>query len=242
MMTHNFTRKEYSIDELMVTPKDSTSNHIVLFDMDKTLVNGTTSSLWMEFLYQKKLISSEEMKIRQNFDLSYDKGALDPMEFYNFEISIIKRIDSDKIYQLREEYFNSLIIPIIYRKGFDLIKHYQAQEKTIVGIISATVSFLAEPVAKYLGVGNLICTQMEIKDNLFTGEICEGVCMNAGKVDCLEKWLQNNKLNSTHLTFYTDSINDLPLLLKVHSPIVVHPDKFLEAEARQRNWSIRDFG
>jgi phosphoserine phosphatase len=38
--------------------------------------------------------------------------------------------------------------------------------------------------------------------------------------------------------FYSDSINDLPLLLMVDNPVAVDPDPSLRAEAEQRNWEI----
>jgi len=41
-------------------------------------------------------------------------------------------------------------------------------------------------------------------------------------------------------SFYSDSINDLPLLEVVEKPVAVNPDKLLLAEAKQRNWPVLD--
>ena len=37
-------------------------------------------------------------------------------------------------------------------------------------------------------------------------------------------------------TFYSDSINDLPLLEKVTPPVATNPDDRLRAVAEQRGW------
>ncbi|MEY3391080.1 MAG: hypothetical protein RL350_1342 [Pseudomonadota bacterium] len=38
--------------------------------------------------------------------------------------------------------------------------------------------------------------------------------------------------------FYSDSMNDLPLLEKVTNPVATNPDVRLRAEAERRNWPI----
>jgi phosphoserine phosphatase len=38
--------------------------------------------------------------------------------------------------------------------------------------------------------------------------------------------------------FYSDSINDLPLLLEVDHPVAVDPDVHLRKIAREKNWGM----
>ena len=41
-------------------------------------------------------------------------------------------------------------------------------------------------------------------------------------------------------TFYSDSINDLPLLERVDHPVATNPDERLRAIALERGWRILD--
>jgi len=68
--------------------------------------------------------------------------------------------------------------------------------------------------------------------------------MRTGKVERLRAWLQEQGEAETVLrqaTFYTDSINDLPLLSVVRQPVVVDPDPRLEATALRKGWQVLRF-
>jgi phosphoserine phosphatase len=56
----------------------------------------------------------------------------------------------------------------------------------------------------------------------------------------VEAWLAERglRLDQVHSTFYSDSINDLPLLEKVTVPVATNPDERLRAVAVARGWRI----
>jgi len=41
--------------------------------------------------------------------------------------------------------------------------------------------------------------------------------------------------------FYSDSLNDLPLLERVNRPVAVNPDPTLRAVAGKNGWPVMDF-
>jgi phosphoserine phosphatase len=63
-----------------------------------------------------------------------------------------------------------------------------------------------------------------------------------GKVVRVEAWLQERGLDwdTVHTTFYSDSMNDLPLLEKATVPVATNPDERLRALAVSRGWRILD--
>jgi phosphoserine phosphatase len=61
------------------------------------------------------------------------------------------------------------------------------------------------------------------------------------KIIRLENWLAQRglKLDSfADTTFYSDSLNDLPLLNKVKNPVAVNPDATLRAHAEKSGWPV----
>ena len=55
------------------------------------------------------------------------------------------------------------------------------------------------------------------------------------------QWMKNKNLEWKSFKksyFYSDSINDLPLLELVNKPIAVNPDRKLKSMAKKRNWHI----
>lgn len=72
----------------------------------------------------------------------------------------------------------------------------------------------------------------------YTGEVMGVPCYQAGKIEHLQRWLAQNPHDLSGSYFYSDSINDLPLLQRVDNPVVVDPDPSLQAHAETRGWPI----
>ena len=64
--------------------------------------------------------------------------------------------------------------------------------------------------------------------------------MREGKVTRVQAWLTSRGLDweAVDSTFYSDSINDLPLLEQVNHPVATNPDDRLRAIAQARGWRI----
>ena len=110
-------------------------------------------------------------------------------------------------------------------------------------IITATNRFVTAPIARRLGVRTLLATECETRDGRFTGRSTDIPCFREGKVTRLQRWMLENDYDLADSYFYSDSMNDVPLLQQVTHPVAVDPDPNLQAEAQQRGWpviSLRD--
>ena len=122
-----------------------------------------------------------------------------------------------------------------------LAQHREAGDTLV--IITATNRVVAGPIAQKLGVEHLIATECEIVDGRYTGRSTDVPCFREGKVTRLNRWMQENGYSLQDSYFYSDSMNDLPLLEQVTHPVAVDPDENLRAEALKRGWpviSLRD--
>ena len=118
-----------------------------------------------------------------------------------------------------------------------LIAKHQQQGDTLL-IITATNSFITAPIAAQLGIPNLIATEPEMIDGVYTGKVSGTPSYQQGKVSRLNEWLAEHKQSLEGSYFYSDSHNDLPLLELVEQPIVVDADDKLLAIAKQRDWKV----
>jgi HAD superfamily phosphoserine phosphatase-like hydrolase len=108
-------------------------------------------------------------------------------------------------------------------------------------IITATNSFVTAPIAREFGVDHLIATEPEQRDGEFTGDVAGVPCFREGKITRLESWMTQHGWNWNSFagtTFYSDSLNDLPLLAKVDNPVAVNPDDTLRKHAEQHGWMV----
>ena len=117
-----------------------------------------------------------------------------------------------------------------------LQKHRDAGDRLLV--ISATNRFIVEPICHSLGIEELLATDPEMKDGRYTGKVSGTPTYKAGKVTRLMAWLQEQSETLEGSWFYSDSINDLPLLEEVDKPVAVDPCPAQALEAKQRNWQI----
>ena len=129
----------------------------------------------------------------------------------------------------------TFVEPILLPKAQALVDEHKANGDRVM-IITATNTFVTEPIGLRYGLSELLGTNGEIKNGRYTGEI-EGVpTFQAGKVTRLNSWLAEHNETLEGSYFYSDSHNDLPLLEIVTNPVVVDGDETLLEIAKAKGW------
>jgi HAD superfamily hydrolase (TIGR01490 family) len=144
--------------------------------------------------------------------------------------------------QARERFMREVIGPAIRPAATALLDEHRRAGDQLV-IVTATNEFVTRPIADALGVQELIAVRLATgPDGWITGEIDGIASMREGKVVRVREWLGSRGLDwsGVETTFYSDSMNDLPLLERVDHPVATNPDDRLRAIALQRGWRILD--
>lgn len=219
-----------------------TSLRLAIFDLDGTLLAGDTDVLWCAHLIREGVLDGERFGAA-NRDVAerYARGAISADEFAGFYAATLAGRSAAAWAPLRDRFVRAAIEPRIGSAARALVaRHRDAGERLV--LTTATNRFLTTPIAASLGIDELIATELEVDvGGEFSGRTAGIVNMRAGKVARIAAWLDDRGLARDALadaTFYTDSINDLPLLEAVGTPVVVDPDARLEAEAARRGWPI----
>ncbi len=211
---------------------------LALFDLDNTLLAGDSDYLWGEFLTEQGVVDAElYARENQRFYEEYKQGTLDIHEFQAFSQQPLVNNSTEKMQTLREQFLKEKIEPIMSPASFELIEKHRKQGDTLV-VITATNSFITRPITTNFGIEHLIATEPEIIDGKYTGKIAGTPCFQAGKVTRLNEWMKQHNLDLQNSYFYSDSHNDLPLLLEADHPVVVDADEKLLQYAQQHNWQI----
>ncbi len=214
---------------------------LALFDLDNTLLAGDSDFEWAQFLISKGVLDREvhEAKNREFYE-HYKAGTLDIHAFLDFQLKPLARHPRAELDAWHREYLATRILPMITEKSRALVKKHQ-QEADKVAIITATNRFVTGPIAHEFGVEHLIATEVEEIDGRYTGRGTGIPCFKEHKITRLEMWLSEQGLlweDVKESWFYSDSLNDLPLLSKVTHPVAVDPDDTLEAHARLNGWPV----
>ena len=218
----------------------SSSGKLALFDLDNTLLEGDSDHAWGEFLISNSLV--EEKAHRDKNDHFYDQykqGALDIHGYVAFTLEPVMQLDRIQRTQLLAEFMKQSVEPIILDKGRELVRtHLNAGDFCI--IITATNEFISTPIATLFNADLIIATELQISNDMYNGKISGQPCYQDGKVSKLNAWLdqQETRFNLSDAVFYSDSINDLPLLQEVATPVAVDPDQRLLEKAESEGWRI----
>lgn len=214
---------------------------LVLFDLDNTLLAGDSDYEWGQFLIDRGVLERAHHEARnQAFYEDYKAGRLDIYAFLNFSLRPLATHSRAQLDAWHAEYMQTRIAPMITDAARTLVNRH-LQEAELVAIITATNSFITAPIARAFGVQHLIATEPEQINGRFTGEVAGTPCFREGKITRLEQFLAHHGTRLDCLTssrFYSDSLNDLPLLQKVQQPVAVDPDPTLRAHALAHGWPI----
>jgi HAD superfamily hydrolase (TIGR01490 family) len=211
---------------------------LALFDLDHTLIGGDSDVLWGEYLGQRGAVDPVVHGAEsQRFYDDYCAGRLDIQAFLEFQLAILGRETLADLTAWRQEYLTRHITPIILPRARALVEEHRQKGHTLV-IITATNRFITEPIAALFDVPHLIATEPELLNGRYTGKWTGTPSFASGKVMRLREWLDKEGLDLGESWFYSDSHNDIPLLLEVNHPVAVDPDPRLAEEARRRDWPI----
>lgn len=215
--------------------------NLALFDLDNTLLAGDSDFQWAQFLIEQRVLDREVYEAQNvEFYEQYKSGTLDIHEFLDFQLKPLSRHPRSQLDAWHSEFMKERILPLITPDARELInKHMLGRDLCI--IITATNRFVTEPIARELGITNLIATDAEQRDGQYTGRVSGLPCFREGKITRLESWLDEHNLTWLSFQeswFYSDSLNDLPLLNKVTHPVAVDPDATLKAHAEKKGWPI----
>ncbi len=211
---------------------------LAIFDLDNTLLRGDSDYLWGMYLIDKGAVDQEShQRENERFYQEYLNGQMDIMAFLRFQLAPLARIPMPELLQMREEYLENYIEPIITEQARALVEKHRQQGDTLL-IISATNDFVTRPIADLFAIDELIATNAELIDNQYTGAVSGVPSYQEGKVLRLNDWLKKTGNTLKGSWFYSDSHNDLPLLQKVDHPVAVNPDPQLAKHAAQLGWQV----
>lgn len=212
---------------------------LALFDLDNTLLAGDSDFEWAQYLIERGVLDRELYEARnEHFYRQYQAGTLNIHEFLDFQLKPLSHHARAQLDAWHRDYMADKVIPMVAPGTPALLERHR--DHTCV-IVTATNRFVTAPIAAHLGVPHLIATEPEEIDGEFTGRVAGVPAFKDGKVTRLMQWLAARDLTWGDISeswFYSDSLNDLPLLAQVHHPVAVDPDVTLRAHAQRAGWPV----
>jgi HAD superfamily hydrolase (TIGR01490 family) len=211
---------------------------LAIFDLDETLIHGDCSSLWSEQMGRLGWVDPESFMQRDHELMqAYSEGRLAMENYMAFSLEPMLGRTPEEVEHLVGPWVEDFIEPIIFSDATRTIAAHRAAGDRIL-IISASGVHLVQPIAERLGVDDVLAIELELKHGTFSGSTVGVLTYREGKITRLREWMHDEGETLEGASFYSDSRNDLPLLLEVAFPHVVNPDPVLREHAEKAGWPI----
>jgi len=217
---------------------------LALFDLDHTLLPLDSDYQWADFLARTGRAGDPAEARRRNDDLMerYNRGELTAEQAAEFMLGLLAAHTPCELAAWHEEFMAQVIRPVFTVRAADLVAgHLRAGD--LCAVVTATNSFVTAPIARAFGVPHLIATEPEYVAGRYTGRILGTPSFREGKVVRVRQWLAGMGLTLADFAesfFYSDSVNDVPLLQQVTRPVATNPSRALRDIAARHNWEVLD--
>ena len=213
---------------------------LAVFDMDGTIIDGDTNDIsFNQYLGQGLIDKSVIDKLNYFEDLFY-KGVLDINEFVRFAVTPLLNFTKEKRDLVLDNIVKNNIYPKVRLDALKQIKFHKDRGDTVV-IVTSTMDYLVEVVARYLKVEYYLGAHMEQQGGRLTGKQAGIVPFQQDKITCVKEFAMQHHLSLEGAYGYGDSVNDIPMLSICEHKFAVNPNqKLLEhefiKECRVLNW------
>ena len=212
---------------------------LALFDLDLTLLPIDTADTWSRHVVRCGVLDREAYDARiGEFARSYHAGTFDCEAYVRFQMELLAGFPRATLDAWRTEFLERHVRPHVRREARALVERHR-QRGDEPALVTGTNAYVVTPIAREFGIENVLAVEPEAADGEFTGGWVGTHTCQAGKVRKVEEWLAARGLDwsGVRTVFYSDSINDLPLLERVTEPVVTNGDARITAIARQRGWA-----
>ena len=213
---------------------------LVLFDLDKTLLDCNSATLWVRAELRDGRIGARDALRAGWWILRYYLGLDGGGDAIRLAVARLAGEPEDELAARTERWFEREVRGRL-RPGAvaAMDEHRRAGHKLVMA--TAGSPYLARVAARVWGMSDCICTEFEVREGRFTGQV-SSLAYGAHKAERVSAWALIGGEDLAQAVFYTDSITDLALLELVGRPVVVNPDPRLKRIAQARGWEELDWG
>ncbi|MFA6027776.1 MAG: HAD-IB family hydrolase [Patescibacteria group bacterium] len=209
---------------------------IAFFDIDHTIVSSISAEkIFFSYLTKKRRIPLINYFRVATFFL--ENILFNPYKATLQNKQYLANQNKDEVIKWGKECFYAEIKKKMPKSALLAVTAHKKKGDKII-LLSGNLFFLAELIKDYVGADDIVCTQLETKENLFTGKIIGLHAYKEAKRTLLKEYIKKHHLEKQEIYCYANSIADLPFLECADHPIAVNPSWHLKKEALARNWPV----
>ena len=212
------------------------------FDLDKTLIEGSSAFHFARVAYRAGLISRRQMASDAWANLRFRLEGSTDEKSDQLRERVLEALAGQRVSDLSRLGSGVLagVLPRLYPEMLaEAYAHQDAGRPAY--IVTAASQELAEVLASVLVLDGAIGMRSEIKDGIYTGRPDGPFTYREGKAEAIRELAAEKGIDLAESYAYSDSESDLPMMRAVGHPVAVNPDSTLGRVARDEGWRIMRF-
>lgn len=210
----------------------------IIFDVDKTIITSASGKVFAKLAIKRGVLPIWTLILIPIYFIYYYFGRMG-IAFFEKKFPVLEGKTREQLLAVSRECFAKYLKHHIYQEAVDIIKEAKAKS-ILVLLATSSIDIIVKPIADFLGV-EYFATRMEFEGEISTGRFISPPLFGREKKNQVLAYLEKKQIDPCRCAFYTDSVNDLPLLEAVGHPVAVNPDMVLKKIAAQRGWEIKRF-
>ena len=211
------------------------------FDLDGTLVAGFTGVIMTQDRLRRRQMSVGEFIGMVQAGLNHQLGRSEFEDLIGKGARMLRGSSLADIDELAERLFEQKIVGRIYPEMRELVRAHMAHGHTVV-LSSSALTVQVEPVARFLGIENVLSNKFETDENgCISGEVLRPILWGPGKARAVQAFAAKNGVDLSKSYFYADGDEDVALMYLVGNPRPTNPAGKLAAVAAKRGWPVLRF-
>jgi HAD superfamily hydrolase (TIGR01490 family) len=214
-------------------------NAAAFFDLDRTLISGSSAFYFGVAAWRNDMISATDLLGDAARAVSFKLlGSTDESSeaVRDRILAAVEGADQAELMALNETIIPRILERVRPESRGLIDMHHEAGRDC--WIVSASPIEMVDPLARALGMEGGIATTSEVVDGRYTGRLDGPFVYGDGKREAIAKLAAERGYDLRLSYSYSDSASDLPMMEMVGHPVAVNPDRPLENVAHQRGWPI----
>ena len=209
-----------------------------LFDLDGTLVDGFTATAHAGDRIRRRQARIGEVLGVIEASMRYRLGRMRFEHLMTRAAGYLRGETLAELDELGERLFVERVASRVFPAMHEIVQAHQGRGHTVV-LSSSALTIHAEPVARFLEIGHVLCNHFELDEHgRLTGRIAKPVVWGRNKATAVQLFCEANDVDLQRSYFYADGDEDAALMALVGNPRPVNPRSGLAAVAAEQGWPV----
>ncbi len=216
------------------------NSYPVFFDVDRTIISINSGTSMILASAREGILSYSQLIEALFLTILHRNRIITSDVIISRVARFFSGITESVIADFSDRLFKESLAHSIRPGALSAIEYHRKNNAELV-ILSASTNYTCTPLLSELNISNMLCTEMEIENGIFTGKPKSGYCFGVEKFNRAAEFCKERGYEIKGAWYYGDSISDIPILEAVGSPRCVVPDKKLRKIAKKRGWKIEEW-